>query len=89
MLRDGVAYFDLTTIFQDVTDTVYIDDCCHFNQEGRDILAREVTRRIVEALRTQVRLSDETDEPTPSMARMTAAMDPASASFLSARIFGD
>lgn len=46
-MRDGVAFFDLTAIFRDVTDTVYIDDCCHLTYQGRDILAREVAQRVV------------------------------------------
>lgn len=38
----GVAYFDLTNIFSEQAQTLYKDSCCHLNQEGSDMLAREI-----------------------------------------------
>ena len=42
----GVAFTDLSTAFLDVPETVYIDRCCHYNEEG----IRLVADRIVEAI---------------------------------------
>ena len=36
---NGVRIFDLTGIFADVKETLYIDDCCHLNQRGNELLA--------------------------------------------------
>ncbi len=38
----GVNFFDLTLLFQDVEETVYIDNCCHFNEHGQALLARRI-----------------------------------------------
>lgn len=40
----GVRYFDLTQLFADVEETIYIDDCCHYNMLGQELLAREIAR---------------------------------------------
>ena len=46
-LRDqGVAFHDLTAIFEEVADTLYLDDCCHFNRRGEHIMAREIATAI-------------------------------------------
>ncbi len=44
----GVSFFDTTQLFQGVSDTLYSDDCCHLNNQGYKILAREMGRRAVE-----------------------------------------
>ena len=36
---NGVRIFDLTGIFADVKETLYIDDCCHLNERGHELLA--------------------------------------------------
>ncbi len=36
--QGGVSFFDATMIFQNVTEDLYFDTCCHFNQKGNDIL---------------------------------------------------
>ncbi len=48
--REGVAFFDLTQVFKPERETIYIDDCCHVNQRGNWILAREIARGIAERL---------------------------------------
>ncbi|MEM7051102.1 MAG: hypothetical protein AAF604_15640 [Acidobacteriota bacterium] len=48
---DGIPFFDLTLAFRQVQEPLYIDSCCHFNQLGNEVLAREVARIIVEDLR--------------------------------------
>ncbi|MCH9649798.1 MAG: hypothetical protein K0U98_16285 [Deltaproteobacteria bacterium] len=35
----GLPFFDLTLIFRNVPQSLYIDVCCHFNIEGNDLLA--------------------------------------------------
>lgn len=50
-LRDrGVAFYDLTGIFQEEERTLYIDECCHVNKLGNQILGQATGRIIREAL---------------------------------------
>ncbi|MCC6196675.1 MAG: hypothetical protein IT518_19650 [Burkholderiales bacterium] len=45
----GVAVLDATALFDNDADTIYADDCCHFNQRGNDALAKLVAAAILEA----------------------------------------
>jgi hypothetical protein len=48
-LRDrGVAFHDLSALFRDHPEALYIDDCCHFNQRGLEILAEAIGRAILD-----------------------------------------
>ena len=47
----GIHYFDLTGIFVDHPETLYIDDCCHLNDRGNELLAAAMVRRLEPALR--------------------------------------
>ena len=47
----GINYFDLTGIFVDRPETLYIDDCCHLNARGYELLAAAMVRRMEPALR--------------------------------------
>ncbi len=47
MRADGVPYTDLTGLFGLVTDTIYIDTCCHMNTKGNNIMADAIIRDIV------------------------------------------
>ncbi len=38
----GVKFFDLTMIFQNTTEPVYIDNCCHLNLPGNQVLGRRI-----------------------------------------------
>lgn len=38
----GVRFVDLTGIFDDRAETLYIDDCCHFNEFGNELVAERV-----------------------------------------------
>lgn len=42
----GVNFEDLSRLFADTPGTVYRDDCCHFNQEGVERIARSMARFI-------------------------------------------
>lgn len=39
---DGVNFTDLTMIFSEHRELLYIDDCCHTNREGCDIVAERI-----------------------------------------------
>lgn len=43
----GIRAYDLTEIFRETADTVYIDRCCHVNDLGNEIMAKAVVSRIV------------------------------------------
>jgi hypothetical protein len=45
----GVNFSDLRMLFSDVTDALYIDDCCHFNDAGYRLLTRKIARAIIRA----------------------------------------
>ena len=49
--RQGINYFDLTRIFVDHPETLYVDVCCHMNARGNELLAAEMVRRMAPALR--------------------------------------
>jgi hypothetical protein len=42
----GVKFTDLTMIFSDRQELLYIDDCCHTNREGTDIVAARIYETI-------------------------------------------
>jgi hypothetical protein len=44
--QQGVAFHDLTRIFAGHTEMLYMDDCCHYNQAGYEIMAESVARWI-------------------------------------------
>ena len=50
--RQGVAFHDLTDVFADVEETVYVDDCCHLNDEGNRIVGQAVADVIARDLGT-------------------------------------
>jgi hypothetical protein len=48
--KHGVRFFDLTGLFEHETQTIYIDQCCHFNARGNELLVHEVARELASAL---------------------------------------
>lgn len=40
--ESGMNFYDLTTLFQEEERTVYVDDCCHFNELGQMLLAQKM-----------------------------------------------
>jgi hypothetical protein len=46
LAAEGVHYADLTGLFKGHRETLYFDDCCHFNQAGGDLMADAVAARI-------------------------------------------
>ena len=45
--HSGVPMFDLTDIFSDTEETVYIDYCCHLNDLGNQIMADAVVSNLI------------------------------------------
>lgn len=46
----GVAFEDLSGLFARVTEPLYIDNCCHVNDQGNQMLGRAMGRRMAAAL---------------------------------------
>lgn len=44
LAQEGVAFFDLSKVFADVAETLYLDPCCHLNERGNQLLASAVAR---------------------------------------------
>jgi hypothetical protein len=42
--KRGVRFYDLTMAFANRSDTLYLDDCCHFGRVGNEILAANLAR---------------------------------------------
>lgn len=52
LAAEGYPVYDLSTIFQDETRTMYNDSCCHLNQTGNRILANRIADELIELLDT-------------------------------------
>ena len=50
--QKGIAFYDLSYVFGDTNETVYKDDCCHINNVGNAIIAQEIGKSVMTALRT-------------------------------------
>jgi hypothetical protein len=46
--QQGISYHDLTGIFSDHPEAIYVDGCCHLNQAGYEIMAEEIARTIID-----------------------------------------
>ncbi len=55
--QQGINYYDLTQIFADNHETLYKDDCCHFNERGSELLAASMVQRLEPALRNRAALA--------------------------------
>ena len=47
LARSGVMFRDLTGVFEGVDETLYVDDCCHVNKLGYELIARALARFIL------------------------------------------
>jgi hypothetical protein len=45
----GVDFHDLTQLFAGISDQIYADTCCHYNQRGNDLLAGAIADAILAA----------------------------------------
>jgi len=50
LAADGAAFHDLSLIFQSHQETIYRDVCCHYNDHGYEILAREIGRLVTQEI---------------------------------------
>lgn len=64
--KRGVAFYDLTMIFQKRHETLYLDDCCHFGRLGNEILAANLARILERELGAS--LAAPAPRPDPSAA---------------------
>jgi hypothetical protein len=46
----GVDFLDLTPSFSEVTDSIYVDTCCHMNPTGYGMLGEKIGKRIATRL---------------------------------------
>jgi hypothetical protein len=44
---EGVPFYDMTRVFENVTEDLYTDDCCHFSQRGFAILSESIAEALV------------------------------------------
>ncbi|MDG1984358.1 MAG: hypothetical protein P8M11_07315, partial [Planctomycetota bacterium] len=42
----GVRFHDLTLVFQDHPESIYVDSCCHVNRLGNQILAEAIAAAV-------------------------------------------
>ncbi len=49
LVQENVRFFDMTQLFADTPAPIYIDDCCHYNQQGNEMLATAIAQRIAQA----------------------------------------
>ena len=49
--KDGVDFTDLRFLFREVKQTLYIDDCCHINKVGNDLVMGSIGDHLVEDLK--------------------------------------
>lgn len=60
----GIEFTDLTGLFKDVPEPIYVDTCCHLNAAGNERLGRAIGQAIVAAWRSGERVA-ETDGAPP------------------------
>lgn len=50
LVAGGVKFYDARKVFAGITEPLYVDQCCHFNQTGNQILGAWMADRIVQDL---------------------------------------
>lgn len=65
----GVRFVDLTQTFADVTETIYIDVCCHVNPQGARMLAARMVDAIAPAVRRRAEALAESRKSILDVAR--------------------
>jgi hypothetical protein len=49
LIAKGVRFHDLSDVFADVSEPVYLDNCCHLNERGNELLGAAVGRAMAAA----------------------------------------
>lgn len=50
LLDSGVSFFDLTDVFAEYRQSLYVDNCCHINAEGNRIIGTEIGRLMLASM---------------------------------------
>ena len=50
-------FVDLSNIFSEIEDTLYIDNCCHFNAKGYVLIVNEISRIIGKSMVSETSLN--------------------------------
>jgi hypothetical protein len=50
LAAEGVAFHDLTNLFAENRETLYVDDCCHLNERGNELLGEAIGRALAAQL---------------------------------------
>jgi len=56
--QSGVSYYDLSYMFKKTPDTLYVDNCCHLNGKGYDMVVRKIVQTILAELDSEAALED-------------------------------
>jgi hypothetical protein len=48
LAKQGVSFHDLSMVFSKSPETLYYDNCCHFNQSGNEVMAGAIARALLE-----------------------------------------
>jgi hypothetical protein len=51
LVADDIAFVDLTGVYADVAETIYVDNCCHVNELGNRLMAVPLAETMRAALR--------------------------------------
>jgi len=51
LVNKGIPFFDMTMIFAENGETLYVDKCCHLNALGNELLGKAIGRVIVSNIR--------------------------------------
>lgn len=46
----GVSFHDLTRVYVDSEETLYVDDCCHVNARGFEIIAQAMAEKMLQEI---------------------------------------
>ena len=47
LAAEGVAFHDLSRVFEDVDEPLYVDNCCHVSERGSQLLAQALAAAII------------------------------------------
>ena len=53
LVNEGVNFHDLTMIFADKFEPIYIDNCCHYYQKGNEILGTVIGQAIIQDINNE------------------------------------
>ena len=51
LAEEGVLFHDLTTVYAEVQEPIYVDTCCHVNQRGSQLMGQAMLEALLAALR--------------------------------------